>query len=116
MLLAIAAVLTNAGLIAFTMDVLDEYSETVRYWVFVGFQWLCFSLQMIIMEAIPDCPEEIDIQLQRTEFIERKLIDRVADDEDEDLVGQEAELPIHKHHVSGGSSSTYGIAAKTAAV
>ena len=97
------------------MDVLDEYSETVRYWVFVGFQWLCFSLQMIIMEAIPDCPEEIDIQLQRTEFIERKLIDRVADDEDEDLVGQEAELPIHKHHVSGGSS-TYGIAAKTAVV
>ena len=32
------------------------------------------------MAAIPDVPEEIDIQLQRTDFIERKLIDRVPDE------------------------------------
>lgn len=64
---------------------------------------------MVIMEAIPDCPEEIDIQLQRTEFIARKLIDRVADDADEDVAGQEDKLPIHKH-APDGSSGTYGIA------
>lgn len=46
LLLSIAAVLTNAGLIAFTMDVLDPYSESVRFWVFIGFQWICFSLQV----------------------------------------------------------------------
>lgn len=68
-----------------------------------------FAVQMIIMEAIPDCPEEIDIQLQRTEFIVRKLIDRVADDADEDVAGQDEKMEIHKHSPEG-SSSTYGIA------
>ena len=41
--------------------------------------------QAFIMAIIPDIPEEIDIQLQRTEFITRKLIDKVADEDDEDL-------------------------------
>ena len=31
------------------------------------------------MEAIPDVPEEIEIQLERTEFIVRKVIDQVGD-------------------------------------
>jgi len=32
------------------------------------------------MVAIPDVPEEINIQLQRTAFIQRKLIDRIPDE------------------------------------
>jgi hypothetical protein len=74
-------------------------------------------LQMIIMEAIPDIPEEIDIQLQRTEFIERKLIDKVGDDHDDDVVGEEASLEIHLHSLGAGvrnksgedSPAVYGI-------
>lgn len=46
LLLAIAAVLTNAGLTCFTMDVLDSLTETQKYWVFILFQWVCFSLQV----------------------------------------------------------------------
>jgi hypothetical protein len=134
-------VLTNAGLIAFTMDVLDPFSESTRYWVFVGFQWICFSMQvqysmhhrcrpsvpfteltcrcvplsrrvsaqMLIMEAIPDVPEEIDIQLMRTEFISRKLIDKVGDDVNEDVALQSADLVVHKHHYSGSGAATYGL-------
>ena len=45
-MLSVAAVLTNAGLITFTMDVLDRYSTTTRFWVFVAFQWACFALQV----------------------------------------------------------------------
>jgi hypothetical protein len=33
------------------------------------------------MVAIPDVPEEVDIQLQRTEFITRKIILRTPDAE-----------------------------------
>lgn len=46
LMLAVAAVLTNAGLIAFTMDVLDAYSESTKFWIFIGFQWICFSMQV----------------------------------------------------------------------
>ena len=58
--------------------------------------------QVIIMEAIPDVPEEIDIQLQRIEFIQRKLIDKVADDHDEDVRGEDQDnIVIHKHSPHG---------------
>lgn len=63
---------------------------------------------MLIMEAIPDIPEEIEIQLLRSEFISRKLIDKVADDVSEDAQGQDAELIVHQHHY-GGSEATYGL-------
>jgi hypothetical protein len=64
------------------------------------------------MEAIPDCPEEIDIQLQRTEFIARKLVDKVADDHDDDVLGEEEALLIHKHHADGSGGGTYGMASR----
>lgn len=32
----------------------------------------------MIMEAIPDIPEEIDIQLERTDFITSRLIDKLG--------------------------------------
>ena len=48
------------------------------------------------MEAIPDVPEEIEIQLQREEFIVRKLIDKVGDEMNDDVRGVEAPLEIHK--------------------
>jgi hypothetical protein len=31
------------------------------------------------MAAIPDVPEEMSIQLRRTAFIQRKLIDKIPD-------------------------------------
>ena len=40
------------------------------------------------MEAIPDIPERITVQLERAAFIRRKLIDRVADDNCEDEIGK----------------------------
>ncbi len=48
LMIAIAAVLTNAGLTCFTMNVFDSVSETLRYWIFILFQWICFSLQVRI--------------------------------------------------------------------
>ena len=66
------------------------------------------------MEAIPDCPEEIDIQLQRADFIARKLIDRVADEIDEDVRGEDSALEIHKlafGQAPPRDDAVYGIAA-----
>lgn len=105
LIITVAAVITNAALTVFTMDTLNHFSFQLRMWIFIGFQWTCFTLQVwssflslllfrsiihildilrqaMIMEIIPDVPEEIEVQLQRTEFIVDKLIDKVKDDED----------------------------------
>lgn len=76
-------VITNAGIIVFTMKVLDMYSITLRLWIFIGFQWLCFVAQYLIQAAIPDDPLDVLVQMKRSEFIVDKLIRRVADDTDE---------------------------------
>lgn len=59
-------------------------------------------LQFTIMEAIPDVPERINIQLERTAFIRRKLIDRVADDDGTDESCHTAALEIQEYPDFGG--------------
>ena len=75
-------VVTNAGLIVFTMEVLKMYSDMTRMWVFIGFQWALFSLQYLIAVAIPDEPLQVSIQKQRTEFLVDKILKKVRDDDD----------------------------------
>lgn len=45
-LIAVAAVVTNAGLATFTMDVLNDRTDSFRFWFFVSFQWTCFMIQV----------------------------------------------------------------------
>lgn len=82
-LTATICVVTNAGLVVFTMNVLDSYSLYARMWVFVSFQWFCFIAQYIIQELIPDVPLEVEIQMKRSKFITDKLIQNIPDDNDE---------------------------------
>ena len=44
--MTIASVITNASLTVFTMSVLDVYSTSTRFWLYVGFQWTCFAFQV----------------------------------------------------------------------
>lgn len=46
LLISIAAVITNAGITVFTMDVLDIYPDNIRFWIFIAFQWTCFLFQV----------------------------------------------------------------------
>jgi hypothetical protein len=60
--------------------VLTMYSITLRMWLFIGFQWLIFTIQYIVEAAIPDEPYEVQIQVQRASFIVDKLLKKVRDD------------------------------------
>ncbi len=74
--------ITNAGLICFTMNVLwNVFDLTGRMWIFIGFQWVLISIQFIASEIIDDVPPEVDIQLQRNDFIHLKVIEKVADED-----------------------------------
>lgn len=79
--IAVAAVLTNAGITCFTMDVLSGYSDRIVYTVFIVFQLSCFAFQYCLMAVIPDEPEEVSIQMQRTEFLVEKFIKETPDDD-----------------------------------
>jgi hypothetical protein len=55
------------------------------------------------MAVIPDVPEEIGIQLARTEFITSKLVDKVADDDNSDVPpGTDAAIEFQSYPVDVG--------------
>lgn len=79
-LLNIAAVIVNAALSVFSMYTFNGLETQARYWIFIGFQWSCFSLQALLMAAIPDVPESVEIQIERAAFLVDKFVDLVPDD------------------------------------
>lgn len=89
----IAAVVTNAALVVFTMDYLDNHSLNFRFWFFCIFQWCIFGLLVILMESIPDIPTEISIQLQRQKILVEKVIFRIKDIEQSDSVDPNDVVP-----------------------
>mmetsp|Transcript_16124 Transcript_16124/g.23483 ORF Transcript_16124/g.23483 Transcript_16124/m.23483 type:complete len:243 (+) Transcript_16124:1-729(+) len=81
LIIATVAVVTNAGLIVFTMSTLNQFSDAFRFWTFILFQWICLAIQQVVMALIPDEPEAIKIQKLREQFIVRKLVDKVPEPE-----------------------------------
>ncbi len=75
-----AAVVTNSALIVFTMQLLTQYSITMQFWIFVGFQWVLFSTQYVFSLIVPDIPAEVELQHDRQEFIGRKLLEKEPDE------------------------------------
>jgi len=75
------AVITNGGLIFFTMDTLWFLPLAYRVWLFIGFQWILITTQVLLEGWIDDIPQDVIIQAQRQEFICSKLIDELADEE-----------------------------------
>lgn len=77
-IISIGAIVSNSALSVFTMDVINKYNadgtETRHgFWLFTLFQWCGFLFAVIIIKAIPDVAEEVEIQLKRTEFFRKRL-------------------------------------------
>lgn len=68
------------------MQLLNEYTTFRKFWLFIGFQWVLFASVYWIGMIIPDVPPEVELQIQRAEYIEEKLIKRTPDDDDSDIV------------------------------
>lgn len=71
--LTTSAVLVNAGLVAFTGSFADGHSAASRVWIFVGISTGVLLLKYLIAVLIPDVPNDVTIQLKRTEFFHEKL-------------------------------------------
>merc|ERR1711998_642298 len=77
----VASVITNAGLAVYTMASLAHLSVLYRICIFVVMQWMAFLLQIILMELVDDVPRHVVVQCQRQEFIIKKMVDKVTDDD-----------------------------------
>jgi len=86
--LSTAAVITNGGLICFTMDVLP-FGLVYKIWIFILFQWCLISLQVLSQVLVEDVPSEVQIQLDRQAFYRSKVIDKIEDDEAEAMVSED---------------------------
>jgi len=64
-IIVLIAIVTNAGIIVFTMNCLDLFSTEGRLWVFIGFIAVLTTLKFMLELFIPDIPGAVTIQLAR---------------------------------------------------
>lgn len=80
-----ASIFVNSAIVAFTTTIAVNYTWTQRIWIFILMASGLFAIRLTIGWLIPDVPVEVGIQLERQEYINRKVCDNVADDDDENL-------------------------------
>lgn len=97
--LALVCVVTNAGLVAFTMDILQRgttkyvagkysgsrasganFTALVCVWIFVGFSVFMFIMQYLCDIFIPDEPHKVTLQKERIEFFRSKVTEKEPDE------------------------------------
>lgn len=54
-------------------DLVGEYSLATRLWLFILFQWVAFIFMAGLGATVPDVPEDVTIQQQRTMFLSSKV-------------------------------------------
>ncbi|CAH0377190.1 unnamed protein product [Pelagomonas calceolata] len=91
-LIAAASVTTNTACIFYTVrwqplqatgrD--EKLRPNERAFAFFACQYFVFALMLGIAVAVPDTPEDVEIQLKRKAFICSKLLDRTPDEESDD--------------------------------
>lgn len=53
---------------------MGEFSLSTRLWLFILFQWVSFIFMAALGATVPDVPEDVTIQLQRTVFLSKKVL------------------------------------------
>lgn len=77
------SVVTNVALVCFTSKRTTEaLSEYDRLWLFVGVEHGLIMLKYGLMAVVDDEPRDVVLQKQRTKFIEDKIVNLIADDDD----------------------------------
>ena len=84
--LSFLSVISNSGIICFTMDV---FPTDMKLWLFITFQYVIFSGMYIFEMVIDDVPEEVSIQAARQEFLLSKVVEQDSDSDNDSSNGEE---------------------------
>lgn len=64
----VVGVVSNSGLIVFTMGMFSDYTFQTQMWIFIGMQWLMFTLLAAGGSLVADDPHRVVVQRRRTEY------------------------------------------------
>lgn len=92
-LTSVLAVMSNAAIICFVSKTYVHYPWYWRCVYFAAMEHAMLFLKVLFSLFVEDCPESTNIQIQRQEFIESKVIDN---EEDDDVEFVEKELDPDK--------------------
>lgn len=92
---AVGAVFTSSAVLFYTVEweprPRHPLSAPQRAWAFFLAQYAVFALMAALALAIPDLPDDVEIQMRRQRFLVAKLVDRTPDEPDDDEEGGEAD-------------------------
>ncbi|DAZ96612.1 TPA: hypothetical protein N0F65_000178 [Lagenidium giganteum] len=80
------SVITNVALVCFTSKhTTANFTPFERVWLFVGVEHALILLKYLLMMLVDDEPHDVTVQKQRMSFIVDKIVNLIADDDDEAL-------------------------------
>lgn len=71
--ITVAGVVCNSAMIVFTMRMFSTYEFVIQMWIFIGMQWVMFSLLALGANIISDVPYKVQIQRRRVEHYKFSL-------------------------------------------
>lgn len=71
--ITVAGVISNSAMIVFTMRIFSAYDFVVQMWIFIGMQWLMFSLLALGANVISGPPYKVQIQRRRLDYYKSTL-------------------------------------------
>jgi len=71
--ITVAGVICNSAMIVFTMRMFSAYDFVIQIWIFIGMQWVMFSLLALGANVITDVPYKVQIQRRRIEYYKSSL-------------------------------------------
>ena len=74
------AITTNLGIVCFTSEKLVQASRSFRVVWFIVIEHFAVGAKVIAAAIVPDCPDEVKIQLARQELIIEKIIEGKKDE------------------------------------
>lgn len=83
-IISFCAVLTNSGIIAFTGTIFINSTWIMRVWIFILMVALILGAKFTFAFMVPDVPDEVNIQLERQDFIISKVLYDAVDDFDDE--------------------------------
>ena len=104
-IMSASAVFVNSWLIAFTGDFFAGWPMADRWWVFLLIEHVLLFFKFLLEVLIDDIPPDVRLQIQRSEFLNRKLLGNEEDEEIDMGMGEEPEdgpdLTVYKAVDSG---------------
>ena len=100
-IMSICAVVCNCALITYTGEFLSSgYTKTYRVFIFIALEHVLFFAKALFAAIVDDVPAEVELQIERQEFLRSKIINNAKDEDlelDDDVDAELDEPPeIHE--------------------